>query len=218
MKRHLAAIAIGAMAFTSAMAEAPAPINGQRSTLFELVTPDSTSIVFLGNSLTNGCEWHELLGLPNVLNRGISGDTTGDIARRLHTVTDHKPAKIFLLTGANDVSHDLSADSIAADILALVDRIRTETPDTKLYLQSLLPINNSYSRYKRMIGKEQVIVDTNRIIAEGAALRGIPFINLYPLFCDSEGNLRADLTNDGLHLLGPAYLIWKEAVMPYLQE
>lgn len=28
----------------------------------------------LGNSITHYCEWHELLGNPKVLNRGISGD------------------------------------------------------------------------------------------------------------------------------------------------
>ena len=44
----------------------------QRATLFDTLGTDSSSIVFLGNSLTHGCEWHELLGMPNVLNRGIN--------------------------------------------------------------------------------------------------------------------------------------------------
>ena len=32
----------------------------QRATLFEKLPIDSDDIVFLGNSITNGCEWHEL--------------------------------------------------------------------------------------------------------------------------------------------------------------
>lgn len=199
-------------------AENPAPLYGQRSTLFEIMEIDSTSIVMLGNSLTNGCEWHELLGMPNVLNRGISGDTTKDIDERLSPIVKGQPAKIFFMSGVNDISHDLSADSVATDIIALIDRIHTESPTTKLYFQSLLPINNSFGKYKRLIGKEQIIRDVNALVEKACVTRNVPFINLHVLMTDDDGNLRPELTNDGLHLLGPAYLIWKDALMPYLVE
>lgn len=48
----------------------------QRSTLFEKLPIDSDDIVFLGNSITNGCEWHELFNNPNIKNRGISSDVS----------------------------------------------------------------------------------------------------------------------------------------------
>ena len=44
----------------------------QRSTLFDVLPVNPSDIIMLGNSLTNGGEWHELLGMPNVKNRGIS--------------------------------------------------------------------------------------------------------------------------------------------------
>lgn len=200
------------------VAEDPAPINRQRSTLFEVLIPDSSSIVMLGNSLTNGCEWHELLNMPNVLNRGISGDTTKDINARLESVIQGRPAKIFLLSGVNDISHGLSADSVAKDIITLVDRILRESPLSQLYVQSILPINNSFGRYKRMIGKEQVISEVNTLVAIACRERGVPFIDIHNLMTDAAGNLRVELTNDGLHLLGPAYIIWKQAIMPYLKD
>ena len=190
----------------------------QRATLFDTLGTDSSSIVFLGNSLTHGCEWHELLGMPNVLNRGINGDIAEGIDLRLDGILRGKPAKIFLMCGANDVSHDLTADSIATAVEGLVDRILTESPATRLYLQSMLPINNSFGRYKKMAGKEQVIRDINTRLESMAARKGITWINLYPLLADADGNLRADLTNDGLHLLGPAYLIWRDAVLHYVKE
>lgn len=190
----------------------------QRATLFDTLGTDSTSIVFLGNSLTHGCEWHELLGMPNVLNRGINGDIAEGIDLRLDGILHGRPAKIFLMCGANDVSHDLSADSIASAVEGLVDRIINESPSTRLYLQSMLPINNSFGRYKKMTGKEQVIRDINTRLEAMAARKGITWINLYPLLADADGNLRADLTNDGLHLLGPAYLIWRDAVLPFVKE
>ena len=46
----------------------------QRATLFEELPVTSKDIIFLGNSITNGCEWAELFQNKNVKNRGISGD------------------------------------------------------------------------------------------------------------------------------------------------
>lgn len=46
----------------------------QRASLFDTLGTNPSSIVMLGNSLTHGCEWHELLGNPNVVNRGINGE------------------------------------------------------------------------------------------------------------------------------------------------
>jgi lysophospholipase L1-like esterase len=78
----------------------------QRATLFEQLPITSTDIVFLGNSLTDGCEWAELFGNPHIKNRGISGDEVMGIYDRIDPILKGKPAKIFLLTGVNDVSHD----------------------------------------------------------------------------------------------------------------
>lgn len=190
----------------------------QRASLFDTLGTNPSSIVMLGNSLTHGCEWHELLGNPNVVNRGINGDIAEGIDLRLDGILRGRPAKIFLLCGVNDVSHDLSADSIASAVEAIVGRIQRESPTTKVYLQSLLPINNSFRRYKRIFGKEQTIRDINALLEAYAAKNDITWINLYPAFADEKGNLRSDLTNDGLHLLGPGYIIWREILLPYINE
>lgn len=191
---------------------------GQRATLFDILPLDSESIVMLGNSITNGCEWAELLGNPKVVNRGISGDIVEGVQTRLGSIVKAQPAKIFLMIGVNDVSHKLTADSIATAIGELAHRIRTESPSTKLYLQSCLPINQSFRRFKGLDGCEQVVRDINAQLPAIAEREGAVFIDLYPLMADSEGNLRTDLTNDGLHLMGPAYLIWRDAILPYIKE
>ncbi|MDE6464694.1 MAG: sialate O-acetylesterase [Muribaculaceae bacterium] len=217
MRRFLFILAAAAALLCSAQTK-HSELYYQRASLFNELGVDSTTIVFLGNSLTHGCEWHELLRMPNVVNRGINGDIVEGIEERLDCVTDGKPAKIFLLVGANDVSHDLTPDSIATAVEALVAHIQEATPGTKLYLQSLLPINNSFGRYRLMAGKEQTIRDINALLEPMAERRGITWINLHPSFCDENGNLRSDLTNDGLHLLAPGYLIWRDIVLPYVNE
>ena len=190
----------------------------QRASLFDVLPVDSTNIVMLGNSLTNGAEWAELFNNSKVINRGITGDTAQGIKDRLKPVTDGKPAKIFLLTGANDISHHLTADSIATAIVDLVKTIQEQTPDTRLYVQSILPINNSFGRYKNMIDKEGVVIEINRLLEPQIEELGATWLNVYPLFVDEDGNMRSDYTNDGLHLLGPAYLVWRDYLLPYINE
>lgn len=192
---------------------------GQRAALYNMLGVDSTSIVMFGNSLTHGGEWAQLTGNQRVVNRGINGDVVQGLKDRIDAVTDGRPQKIFLLIGANDVSHNLTADSIATSIGELIDLIRRRTPGTRLYVQSLLPINNvDYRRYKAMDGKEQVIRDINTLLQPIAESRGARYIDIHNSLTDANGNLRANLTNDGLHLLPEGYAIWVDILRPYLDE
>lgn len=171
-------------------------------------------IVMLGNSLTeNGGDWAARLGNKNVRNRGIIGDEVMGVYDRLHQILPGHPAKLFLLIGVNDVSHDLTTDTIVGMIRVTVERIRKGSPDTKLYLQSLLPINESFGRYKRLAGKTNMIPEINKQLEELAKEKGLTYINLFPLFTEKGSNvLRAELTTDGLHLKEEGYKIWVKAI------
>ena len=175
-------------------------------------------IVMLGNSLTEGGkDWGVRLKKKHVRNRGIIGDEAMGVYDRLHQILPGHPAKLFLLIGINDVSHDLTADSVVTLITLLIDRIQRESPDTKLYLQSLLPINESVCKYKTMIGKTDIVPEINRKLETLAASRKIPFINLFPLFAEKGTNiLRKELTTDGLHLTEEGYQIWSRKLKKYL--
>ena len=174
----------------------------------------SKDIVMLGNSLTEGGgDWGKRLGKDNVINRGISGDEVMGVYDRLHQILPGKPAKLFLLIGVNDVSHDLSTDSIVYRIDQTLTRIQKESPETKVYLQSLLPINESFNRYKRLTNKTYQIPEINARLETLAKEKKITFINLYPLFTEKGTNvLRKELTNDGLHLNDKGYQIWVDAI------
>ena len=190
-----------------------------RMRTFEAEPPiRSTDIVMLGNSLTEGGrDWVEKLGKPNVRNRGISGDVAMGIDARLFQITPHKPAKIFLLVGINDVSHDLTVDSIVTNIRLLVDHIHAQSPKTKLVLQSLLPIRESTGRWKRLQGKTNMIPQINARLEALAREKGLTFINLFPHFTEPGTNvLRSELTYDGLHLSKAGYDVWVKLLKPYL--
>jgi len=178
----------------------------------------SDDIVFIGNSLIENGKWTKYFPGQKIVNRGVSGDVALGIYDRLYQILPGKPKKIFLQTGANDVSHDLSADTIVERIALVVNQILMESPETKLYLQGSLPINESFGRYAKLKGKTDVFVQLNRQLEKLAASRGIVFINLFPHFTQ-QGNsvLRKELTGDGLHLNDKGYEIWIEQIAKYVK-
>ena len=171
-------------------------------------------VVMLGNSLTeNGGDWSKRLGKKHVVNRGIIGDEVMGVYERLHQILPGHPKKLFLMIGINDVSHNLTADSIAGMIRLTVERIQRESPETELHLQSLLPINESFGRYKLLTGKTDLVPEINTRLKALAQEKKIDFINLFPLFTEGNTNvLRKDLTTDGLHLNEEGYKIWAKAL------
>ena len=67
----------------------------QKKSTFESLPNDEDEIIFLGNSITEGCEWNELFGDDRIKNRGISADVAEGIFLRLDEVTESKPLKHF---------------------------------------------------------------------------------------------------------------------------
>lgn len=191
----------------------------QRVTLFDLLPVEPGDIVFLGNSITDGGEFTELFDNPSIKNRGISSDVISGVKERLHQVTDNHPSKIFLLIGINDVSHNLTVTRLASDYEDLVKEIRKRSPESKLYIQSLMPINNDFGRYKNLKGKEKVVKQLNEKLKEIAQRNGAIYVDLWPALADPKtGKLRREFTNDGLHLLGKGYDAWADAIRNLVVE
>lgn len=191
----------------------------QKVTLFNIIPVEPGDIVFLGNSITDGGEFSELFDDITIKNRGISSDVISGVIERLYQVVDHSPSKIFLLIGINDVSHNLSVDRLAEEYGKLVREIREKAPDTRLYLQSVMPINNDFGRYRNLKGKESTVVRFNERIKEIASVNGAVYVDLWPALADpSTGKLKKEFTNDGLHLLGKGYKAWADAIRPLVKE
>ena len=220
MKRIL--VLLMAVATLSCMAQKK-PVNpdvyyARRATLFDLLPVYSSDIIMLGNSLTDGAEWNELFDNCHVKNRGIVGDIIPGFFERLEPIMKGQPRKIFIMGGVNDISHGVSADSIVSAMTQVVTTIQARCPKTEIYVQSMLPFNNDVRLWKLLKGREQVVVDGNKGLENMCQRLGVTFINLYPLFVGEDGKMKPEYTNDGLHLMGGAYLIWRDALLPYIRK
>lgn len=190
----------------------------QRATLFEVLPTSKSDIIFLGNSITNGGEWAELLRNPHAKNRGISGDTTQGVLDRLSTITKGKPSKIFLLIGTNDLSRGKSVDEVAKNVEKIVERVKRESPATKLYVQSVFPVNPKFNKFLGHMNRQKDIAALNAKIKAIAAHHGVTYIDVYKsLVTPSTDVMNPEYTNDGLHLLGKGYLKWVDVLKPYLK-
>ncbi|MCZ4243800.1 GDSL-type esterase/lipase family protein [Pedobacter punctiformis] len=164
-------------------------------------------IVFLGNSITAGTDWAKLLNLPQAKNRGISGDITFGVLERLQDVIDGKPSKIFILIGINDVSRNIPDSVILHNYQTIIQRIRAGSKRTKIYFNTLLPVNASFNKFKNHYGKDEHILWLNSEIRKLQA-KNVTIIDLYPHFLDQDNHLKAELTKDGLHLIPAGYQVW----------
>ncbi len=186
--------------------------------LFKSYKNSKSDIIFLGNSITAHAKWAELLENTNVKNRGISGDITFGVLQRLKEITEGEPAKVFLLIGINDISRNIPDELIIKNIEKIVEGIKKESPSTKIYLQTILPVNNTFTKYKKHYNKDEHIATVNSGIKSIAKQHNTTLIDSHQLMLDSEGRLQKNLTHDGLHLTADGYQLWAKTLKKYIKE
>lgn len=188
----------------------------QRVTHFRSLPHTKGDVVFLGNSITDGGEWSEAFNDLKIKNRGISGDVSAGVLNRLDEVAGRKPAKVFLLIGVNDLARNVSPDSVVKNSLLIASYLKQESPSTQLFVQSILPVNDAFGKFGGHTAKSEQIKQVNEKLKGNAATHGYNFVDLHTAFCDESGKLKKELTNDGLHLLGKGYWLWKHLVYPHV--
>ncbi|HEV7331699.1 MAG TPA: GDSL-type esterase/lipase family protein [Flavisolibacter sp.] len=179
-----------------------------RMELFNSLGGLKKATVFLGNSITERGQWGELLPGEIIMNRGIGGDNTFGVLARLGDVTKYKPKRIFLLIGINDLGRGLPIEVISNNYKRIIQQIKTESPKTKLYVQSVLPMNESLLKAVYLKNKKDSVTKLNESIRAIAKAEGVPYINLHPVFADIKGELKEAFTQDGIHLRPSAYVEW----------
>jgi Lysophospholipase L1 and related esterases len=182
----------------------------QRVSFFEAHPAQKGDIIFLGDSLTAGGNWDELFpGLP-IKNRGINADTTSGVLARLDCLIQGQPAAVFILIGTNDLPwyeyHD--DETILQNYRQILEKIKLGSPHTRLFVESIFPRAHLYAeRVRGLNARLQALAES----------QGATYIDIYSRLADANGDLRADLNNDHLHLLAAGYQLWAEALAPHLK-
>ena len=189
------------------------PYYIDKTALFKELAKNEKDIVFLGDSLTDYCEWSELLQNSGIKNRGIAGDTTLGVLNRLDEIIEMKPTKIFLLIGTNDLIAGRKRGEIIADYEQIISRCTQSLPETKVYVQSIPPVNSKLFPY---IKSQAEIINLNQEIKKLANQYHVEYLDLHSVLVTPEGELAREYTTDGLHLNSKGYDRWKGLLIQYL--
>lgn len=182
-----------------------------RTIYFEVDPSPAQPVVFLGDSITYGGEWSALFPDSPVENRGIGGDSSSGVLKRLHQITALKPSQVFLMIGTNDLCYGRSIPRIIDNYRRILSQLQNELPRTQVYVQSVLPFNDQLFPSRGLRTNNQ-IAKLNKEIEKLAGQFGYPYINLVPSFIGNDGRLQAQYTSDGLHLSEAGYLIWRDNI------
>jgi lysophospholipase L1-like esterase len=176
--------------------EAKAIAQGQGKNRLSILVGDSLSMWFPKEKLPSGKLW---------LNQGISGDTSSGIANRLTAFSQTRPDAIYIMAGINDLRRGNSNEAILRNHRRIIRSLKQSHPRTQIFVQSILPTHQptlSNSRIRQL----------NQKLAQIAKEEKVNYLNIHSWFADAEGNLRSDLTTDGLHLSADGYDVWRFAI------
>lgn len=183
-----------------------------RTEYFTQLPTQRKPVVFFGDSITHWGDWAELTGWTKALNRGIAGDNTFGLLGRLEEVLRHQPTKIFILIGTNDInrSGEKAIPYICNNYGRIIGRVKAVSPRTRVYIQSIFPINNQLINPTYYKGNNEIIGKANAQLRALAKQLDVPYIDVYSALLDGQGQLAAGYTYDGLHLSGKGYRKWVE--------
>ncbi|WP_138503973.1 SGNH/GDSL hydrolase family protein [Nostoc sp. PA-18-2419] len=176
--------------------EARAIAQGQGRNHLSILVGDSLSMWFPREKLPSGKLW---------LNQGISGDTSAGVLKRLGAFSATRPDVIYIMAGINDLRKGASDETILHNYRRIVRRLRQTHPQAQIIVQSILP-----TRLPKLSNSR--IRQINAQLVQIAKQEGANYLNIYSWFTDMEGNLRPELTTDGLHLSQEGYDVWRSAL------
>ena len=188
----------------------------QKASFAASLPVSKNEIVFIGNSITDGAIWSELFNDIHVKSRGFSGDITAGVINRFADIVRRKPAKIFMMIGTNDLARGIAPDSIVKNILIMADYLHQKSPATEFFVQSILPVNAVFGKFPTHTKNEGKINEVNKKLEKESSSHHYRYINLHDHFADSNGKMNTLYSNDGLHLLGTGYALWKHLIYPYV--
>lgn len=173
-------------------------------------------IVFIGDSLFALNDWVSFMNNENILNLGVVGERITGVYYRLDQVLPLNPEKIFLMVGINDKPSPETLNGMLSSYEGVLKKIRTLTPDSEIYVHSLLPVHTKKLKrnFSREIKNESIQLFNRRLKLLCDRYQAT-YIDLYSNYL-RDGQLNPAWTKDGVHLNREGYRHWKPFLERYI--
>lgn len=176
---------------------------------FRLMPNTPGEVVFAGDSLIADGPWAEFLTPVRV--RGVGGDRTDHLLKRLDEVLESRPKRLFLLIGSNDLSHAVPADQLLRHYRTILERVKKESPATVTVVCGLLPVNQGF-KVPPAYSNDDVRGVNARLKELTAEFPPARFLDVTPELVDARGDLKPEFSKDGLHINVRGYLAIEDKV------
>lgn len=170
-------------------------------------------IAFFGNSITRGSDFQQVFPDKKIINLGYSGDDLTGMVKRVPMLKAANPSKVFIMAGTNDLIQ-VNIDEYKDRYTKLLQAIKASLPNTKIYIESVLPSNHDMANY----APNEKVQQANKVAEELAGKFNSQFINLYDLYANENNELPKEWTKDGVHLHPQYYKCWAEKIAPFIVE
>ncbi len=134
----------------------------------------------------------------------VAGEKNIDIETLL---SNHSYGKIYFMLGLNELGYN--RQKTVDRYRAWLEYIRQMQPQAIIFIEANLHVTAKKSASDEEC-RNKDIDEFNNYTKELADNKSIFYVNVNELFDDGEGNLRADLTYDGVHILAKYYADWGE--------
>ncbi|MHA7943724.1 GDSL-type esterase/lipase family protein [Formosa sp. 3Alg 14/1] len=178
-------------------------------------------VVFIGNSITDF--WTRNHGVffeehPSFVNRGISGQTSGQMLLRFKSdVIELHPKVVVISAGTNDIAGNrgaISIERIATNIFSMAELARAN--GVKVILASVLPAS-SYS-WSPSSDPGDKIIKLNTLIKTYANTNKMIYLDYYTPMVNEEKGLKKELGKDTVHPNADGYLIMEPLVLDAIKK
>ena len=171
--------------------------------LYDLYRTEKADVVMLGNSITFGVNWNELMGRTAIVNRGIGSDITYGFLQRMEYVYKLHPKMCCVMGGINDIYVEISVERIFENYITIIEGLRKH---------SIIPVIQSTllvsPKWKKSVERNREVEKLDSLLADYADKNSIEFLNLNAVM-SKDHQLRDELTTDGVHLTAMGYALWR---------
>lgn len=180
--------------------------------LYDVYLTKQANIVMLGNSITAGVNWAELLGRPDVVCRGIPSDIVEGYLHRMDYILKLHPKVCFIMGGINDIYGWIPVEEVYNNYIKVISELRSKK--IEVVIQSTLYVSSIYTSAE---DRNAEVEKLNKLLSDYAVKNNLIFIDLNARLAFRR-MLINDLTYDGVHLRARAYKMWGKEVEKALKK
>jgi beta-glucosidase len=186
----------------------------------DAVKDSKAEVLFIGDSITQAWEgpgkavWDRFYGPRKGFNIGFSGDRTQHVLWRLDNSEAEgiQPKVAVMMIGTNNMGGN-TPEAIADGVKAIVAKLDTKLPNTKVLLLGIFPRSEKPSDAIR-----EKVAATNDLIKPLADGKKVVYLDIGKSFLSEDGTLSKEIMPDFLHLTSKGYRIWADSIEPTLWD